>query len=146
MDAKRRFIAAAAAVAPRRGRRRRLVGDRGARHRRRRERRPRQRLLRHRPPRERTLALNDSQRVHYTIQRDAAGAYLLPAYYVGAVEGQGFEIDGTRPAEAAARPDAPPAAAGALCGADFVCLYAEGGGGARKPGQTSLFSGFLMLE
>jgi len=45
-----------------------------------------------------TLALNDSQKVHYTIQRDAAGAYLLPAYYVGAVEDQGFEIDGTRPA------------------------------------------------
>jgi hypothetical protein len=45
-----------------------------------------------------TLALNDSQKVHYTIQRDAAGAYLRPDYYVGAVEDQGFEIDGTRPA------------------------------------------------
>jgi len=45
-----------------------------------------------------TLALNDSQKVRYTIARDAAGAYVLPAYYVGAVEDQGFEVDGTRPA------------------------------------------------
>jgi hypothetical protein len=45
-----------------------------------------------------SLALNDSQKVHYTIGRDAAGAYVLPAYYVGAVEDQGFEVDGTRPA------------------------------------------------
>jgi hypothetical protein len=45
-----------------------------------------------------SLALNDSQRVRYALGHDAAGAYLLPAYYVGAVEDQGFEIDGTRPA------------------------------------------------
>jgi D-serine deaminase-like pyridoxal phosphate-dependent protein len=45
-----------------------------------------------------TLALNDSQKVRYTIARDGAGAYVLPAYYVGAVEDQGFEVDGTRPA------------------------------------------------
>jgi len=45
-----------------------------------------------------TLALNDSQKVRYTIARDSAGAYVLPAYYVGAVEDQGFEVDGTRPA------------------------------------------------
>jgi hypothetical protein len=44
-----------------------------------------------------TLALNEAQNVHYTIGRDAAGAYLLPAYYVGVVEDQGLEVDGTRP-------------------------------------------------
>jgi hypothetical protein len=44
------------------------------------------------------LALNEGHKVHYTIQRDAAGPYLLPDYYVGAVEDQGFEVDGTRPA------------------------------------------------
>ncbi|MBV9930831.1 MAG: hypothetical protein JO013_07785 [Alphaproteobacteria bacterium] len=45
-----------------------------------------------------TLAVNDMQKVRYTIGRDAKGAYVLPAYYVGAVEDQGFEVDGTRPA------------------------------------------------
>src|SRR4051812_27558715 len=45
-----------------------------------------------------SLALNDSQRVRYTLGRDAAGPYVLPDYYVGAVEDQGFEVDGTRPA------------------------------------------------
>jgi hypothetical protein len=45
-----------------------------------------------------SLALNEAQHVRYTIGRDDAGLYLLPAYYVGAVEDQGFEIDGTRPA------------------------------------------------
>lgn len=45
-----------------------------------------------------SLALNDRQKVRYTIARDAQGAYVMPAYYVGAVEDQGFEIDGTRPA------------------------------------------------
>lgn len=45
-----------------------------------------------------TLALNDSQKVRYTVARDAQGAYVMPAYYVGAVEDQGFEVDGTRPA------------------------------------------------
>jgi hypothetical protein len=44
-----------------------------------------------------TLALNGAQNVHYTIGRDGAGAYLLPAYYVGVVEDQGLEVDGTRP-------------------------------------------------
>jgi hypothetical protein len=44
-----------------------------------------------------TLALNEAQNVHYTLGRDAAGAYLLPAYYVGVVEDQGLEVDGTRP-------------------------------------------------
>jgi hypothetical protein len=44
-----------------------------------------------------TLALNEAQNVRYTIGRDAAGAYLLPAYYVGVVEDQGLEVDGTRP-------------------------------------------------
>jgi hypothetical protein len=45
-----------------------------------------------------SLALNEAQNVGYTIGRDAGGAYLLPAYYVGVVEDQGFEVDGTRPA------------------------------------------------
>jgi hypothetical protein len=44
------------------------------------------------------LSLNEAQHVRYTIGRDGRGLYLLPAYYVGAVEDQGFEIDGTRPA------------------------------------------------
>jgi hypothetical protein len=45
-----------------------------------------------------SLALNDGQRVRYTVERDAAGPYVLPAYYVGAVEDRGLEVDGTRPA------------------------------------------------
>lgn len=45
-----------------------------------------------------TLVLNDRQKVRYALGRDAAGAYLMPVYYVGAVEDEGLEVDGTRPA------------------------------------------------
>jgi hypothetical protein len=45
-----------------------------------------------------SLVLNDRQKVRYALGRDAAGAYLLPVYYVGAVEDYGLEMDGTRPA------------------------------------------------
>jgi hypothetical protein len=44
------------------------------------------------------LALNGGQSVAYDIARDARGPYLLPHVYVGALEDQGFEVDGTQPA------------------------------------------------
>jgi hypothetical protein len=44
------------------------------------------------------LSLNGSQTVRYDVGRDAHGPYLLPRTYVGALEDQGFEVDGTQPA------------------------------------------------
>ena len=44
------------------------------------------------------LTLNDSQSIRYDVGRDAHGPYLLPRSYVGAMEDQGFEVDGTQPA------------------------------------------------
>ncbi|MEA2999451.1 MAG: hypothetical protein QOK17_1284 [Sphingomonadales bacterium] len=45
------------------------------------------------------LALNGGQSIRYDIARDARGPYLLPRTYVGALEDQGFEVDGTQPAQ-----------------------------------------------
>jgi hypothetical protein len=46
------------------------------------------------------MLLNDRQTVRYDVGRDAEGPYLLPrTYYVGGLHAQGFEVDGTRPAE-----------------------------------------------
>jgi len=42
------------------------------------------------------LSVNGSQGVRYDVGRDAHGPYLLPRTYVGVVEDQGFEIDGTQ--------------------------------------------------
>ena len=44
------------------------------------------------------LSLNGGQSVRYDVGRDANGPYLLPHTYVGALEDQGFEVDGTQPA------------------------------------------------
>ncbi len=44
------------------------------------------------------LSLNGSQTIRYDVGRDAHGPYLLPRTYVGALEDQGFEVDGTQPA------------------------------------------------
>jgi hypothetical protein len=44
------------------------------------------------------LSVNDSQTVRYDVGRDAQGPYLLPRTYVGVVEDQGFEIDGSQAA------------------------------------------------
>lgn len=44
------------------------------------------------------LSLNGRQSIRYDIGRDAEGAYLLPRTYVGIVEDQGFDVDGTQPA------------------------------------------------
>jgi len=44
------------------------------------------------------LSLNGGQTVRYDVGRDASGPYLLPRTYVGALEDQGFEVDGTQPA------------------------------------------------
>jgi len=45
------------------------------------------------------LALNGGQSVRYDVARDAKGPYILPHTYVGALEDQGFEVDGTQPAQ-----------------------------------------------
>jgi hypothetical protein len=44
------------------------------------------------------LSVNGSQPVRYDVGRDAHGPYLLPRTYVGALEDEGFEVDGTQPA------------------------------------------------
>ena len=44
------------------------------------------------------IALNDGESVRYDVARDARGPYILPHTYVGALEDQGFEVDGTQPA------------------------------------------------
>lgn len=44
------------------------------------------------------LSLNGGQSVRYDVGRDADGPYLLPRTYVGALEDEGFEVDGTQPA------------------------------------------------
>lgn len=45
------------------------------------------------------MVLNGRRRVSYSVGRDAAGPYVLPRpYYVGGLESEGFEVDGTRPA------------------------------------------------
>jgi hypothetical protein len=43
------------------------------------------------------MLLNGRQSVRYSVGRDSAGPYILPATYVGAFEDEGFEVDGTRP-------------------------------------------------
>jgi hypothetical protein len=45
------------------------------------------------------LALNGGQSIGYEVGRDSRGPYLLPHTYVGALEDQGFEVDGTQPAQ-----------------------------------------------
>ncbi|MEA3035080.1 MAG: hypothetical protein QOH04_839 [Sphingomonadales bacterium] len=45
------------------------------------------------------IALNGGQSIRYDLARDARGPYLLPRTYVGALEDQGFEVDGTQPAQ-----------------------------------------------
>jgi hypothetical protein len=45
------------------------------------------------------LSLNGSQPIGYDVGRDAQGPYLLPRTYVGALEYQGFEVDGTQRAQ-----------------------------------------------
>jgi hypothetical protein len=45
------------------------------------------------------LALNGGQSIRYDVGRDARGPYVLPRTYVGALEDQGFEVDGTQPAQ-----------------------------------------------
>ena len=42
------------------------------------------------------LSVNGSQAIRYDVGRDAQGPYLLPRTYVGVVEDQGFEIDGSQ--------------------------------------------------
>ena len=42
------------------------------------------------------MLLNDAQDVRYTVGRDAKGPYILPDTFVGIVQYQGFEVDGTR--------------------------------------------------
>lgn len=42
------------------------------------------------------MLLNDKQTVGYTVAKDAKGPYILPYTYVGVVEDEGFEMDGTR--------------------------------------------------
>ena len=44
------------------------------------------------------LSVNGSQSIRYDVGRDAQGPYLLPRTYVGVVEDQGFEIDGSQAA------------------------------------------------
>jgi hypothetical protein len=44
------------------------------------------------------LALNGAESVGYDVGRDSHGPYVLPHTYVGALEDQGFEVDGTQPA------------------------------------------------
>jgi hypothetical protein len=45
------------------------------------------------------IALNGGQSIRYRVARDARGPYVLPGTYVGALEDQGFEVDGTQPAQ-----------------------------------------------
>jgi hypothetical protein len=45
------------------------------------------------------LALNGGQSISYDVGRDERGPYILPRTYVGALEDQGFEVDGTQPAQ-----------------------------------------------
>lgn len=45
------------------------------------------------------LTLNGAQSIRYDIARDGQGPYVLPHTYIGAMEDQGFEIDGTQPAQ-----------------------------------------------
>ena len=45
--------------------------------------------------------------IRYTLERDAAGPFILPATYVGPYEDRGFEVDGSRP-PLKLRPDALP--------------------------------------
>jgi|SRR4051794_18426794 hypothetical protein len=45
------------------------------------------------------LALNGGESVRYSVGRDGHGPYILPHIYVGALEDQGFEVDGTQPAQ-----------------------------------------------
>jgi hypothetical protein len=42
------------------------------------------------------LSVNGSQAIRYDVGRDAHGPYLLPRTYVGVVDDQGFEIDGSQ--------------------------------------------------
>src|ERR1044071_2065201 len=42
------------------------------------------------------LLLTDTQTVRYTVAKDGKGPYLLPATYVGVVQDEGLEVDGTR--------------------------------------------------
>ena len=43
------------------------------------------------------IRMNEAkQTVAYSVGRDSAGPYILPATYVGAFEDRGFEVDGTR--------------------------------------------------
>lgn len=42
------------------------------------------------------MLLNDAQSVRYTVETDAKGPYILPESFVGIVQYQGFEVDGTR--------------------------------------------------
>ena len=42
------------------------------------------------------MLLNDTQVVRYTVGTDAKGPYILPETFVGIVQYQGFEVDGTR--------------------------------------------------
>jgi len=43
------------------------------------------------------LSVNGSQSVSYAVGRDAHGPFLRPSVYVGVVEDEGFEVDGTQP-------------------------------------------------
>jgi hypothetical protein len=43
------------------------------------------------------MVLNHRQTVAYVEARDRIGPYILPKTYVGALEDEGFEVDGTRP-------------------------------------------------
>jgi hypothetical protein len=42
------------------------------------------------------MLLNGQRAIRYKVGRDAAGPYVLPRIYVGAVPDFGFDIDGTR--------------------------------------------------
>jgi hypothetical protein len=45
------------------------------------------------------MVLNDRARVSFDVGRDGTGPYLMPhPYYVGGLDAEGFEVDGTRPA------------------------------------------------
>jgi hypothetical protein len=43
-----------------------------------------------------TMLLNGQSPIRYKVGRDAAGPYILPRVYVGAVPDFGFDVDGTR--------------------------------------------------
>ena len=42
------------------------------------------------------MLLNDKQTLRYAVAKDAKGPYILTYSYVGVVQDEGFEIDGTR--------------------------------------------------